>query len=43
MSEFECEPKIVSYYICDLKYNCELCDNIECVHYKKFNEVENDN
>ena len=47
MKEFECQPKIISYFIDyhndNFSYNCELCDNMECVHYKEFNEVVNDN
>ena len=43
-SEKECNPKIVSYFVeCgnfNYEYNCELCDNVDCEHWK---EWHNDN
>ena len=46
MSE-DCKPKIIRYYLdyhdYNFDYNCEMCNNELCVHWKEFNEVENDN
>lgn len=40
----DCEPKIISYFIeahnLNMQYNCEICDNDACDHYKEWHEKQ---